>query len=533
MYEKQLDEFVRIAKELLPKEKYTIVEIGARDCKETLAFNSLLPGSEIFTFECNPETLPQCRNAIAGKGNITLIEKAVTDNEGEISFYQINNEKTITDHPGGGNPGASSIFEANEEYPLEKYSQNKITVSSITLKKFSEEYNVKSVDLLWMDIQGAELLALKGARDFLGKIALINLETEFFSIYKNQPLFPDLKKFLNENGFRLYTFSAMGKFAGDAVFVNTRIIQHKWLLPEWSIYSFFKWKEKITGKLHGATIKAKVFLRKHLILKRGAIHCYVLVKNIRTLFNEQGKRRNYYCLIEKIKKNKKIVLDIQYGGLGDWLVFTSLPRLLKEAYDIDFFLSRESVVLLRNPDTYKMCFEMNPYYKGLSDDKDVFTLEYFASEKKLWDFLTDLAGENITERLERQFGCEGKGVPEIYYKPQQLKEYYNTILVDKNYISGKKLGWRYHEESFDREIKKAIAKNPKERRVVYVDTSKQNLFQYVDMIYSSAHFITVLSGGAALATCFGKSFTALLPYNVFGGSVYTFVFRKSKGTYLR
>lgn len=267
MHEKHLVKFVEIAKKLLPCAKYTIVEIGARDCRETVSFDLLLPGSDIFTFECNPETLSQCRNAIVGKKNIKLIEKAVIDNEGTVTFYQINNEKTITEHPGGINPGASSIFEANEEYPPEKYVQNKISVPTTTLKKFSEIYNVKNIDLLWMDIQGAELLALKGAGDFIEKISLINLEVEFFSIYKNQPLFQELKSFLNEKGFRLYTFTAMGKFAGDAVFLNTHIIQKKWIPPESYIYYFFKSKEIITGKFRGGLVRIKTLYKKVMTLK--------------------------------------------------------------------------------------------------------------------------------------------------------------------------------------------------------------------------------------------------------------------------
>ena len=255
MYEKHLDKFVKIAKKLLPKNNYIIVEIGARDCTETVMFDSKLPNSKIFAFECNPDTLPKCHKAIEGKENIFLIEKAVTDHEGDITFYQINNEKTVTNHPHGTNPGASSLFEANEEYPLEQYHQNKITVPTTTLNKFSEEHNVNYVDLMWMDIQGAELMALKGANDFIKNIALIHLETEFFPIYKNQPLFPEIKKFLNEKGFRLYTFTTFGKFAGDAVFLNTNIIKETIFFPEWFIYYFYKTKEIIVGKTRGGFLK--------------------------------------------------------------------------------------------------------------------------------------------------------------------------------------------------------------------------------------------------------------------------------------
>ena len=69
--------------------------------------------------------------------------------------------------------------------------------------------------------------------------------------------------------------------------------------------------------------------------------------------------------------------------------------------------------------------------------------------------------------------------------------------------------------------------------IKYVDPKEQDLFQYIDMIYSCKRFVTVLSGGAALAISLDKPFTAILPYNIFGGSVDNFVFKKSKGTYTK
>lgn len=268
------------------------------------------------------------------------------------------------------------------------------------------------------------------------------------------------------------------------------------------------------------------------LLHRTLIQLYVFIQNVKNLFLELKDKKQYYKQIEAIKNNKKIVLDIKFGGLGDWLVYTTLPRLLKETYGIDFYLSTKSLDSVRNKDIYKLCFEMNPYYQGLSDDEEVFSPQTFVSEKSLWNFITDNNGESIVECLECQFQCKGKGIPEIYYKPSLLEQYKDIILVDKNYISGKKLGWDYSERSFEREIQKELHKS-KESHIEYVDVSKQTLFDYVDMVYSCHHFITVLSGGAAVAACFKKPFTALVPYNVFGGSVDQFCFEKSKGVYCK
>jgi hypothetical protein len=54
-----------------------------------------------------------------------------------------------------------------------------------------------------MDIQGAELLALKGAIKLLEekKIGLIYTETYFRRQYNNQPLFHEISKFLADYGY--------------------------------------------------------------------------------------------------------------------------------------------------------------------------------------------------------------------------------------------------------------------------------------------------------------------------------------------
>lgn len=291
-------------------------------------------------------------------------------------------------------------------------------------------------------------------------------------------------------------------------------------------------RNSLMGFIMRIKVRVKNFIKKNNRFYKVVVYFYALLQRVRNLLTENKNKTEYYKQINRIKKDKKIVLDIKFGGLGDWLVFTTLPRLLKETYGIDFYLSNKSLDIARNKDIYKLCFEMNPYYKGLSEDHEVFSLHTFSSEKNLWNFITDRNGENIVECLERQFQCEGKGVPEIYYEPSLLEQYKDIILVDKNYISGKRLGWDYDENSFEREIQKELSKSSKSC-VEYVDVSKQTIFQYVDMLYSCDHFITVLSGGAALATCFKKPFTALMPYNVFGGSVDQFCFKKGFGVYVK
>ena len=65
------------------------------------------------------------------------------------------------------------------------------------------------VTYLMMDIQGAELLALRNAENRLLDALVLHLEVEFLPLYKNQPLFSDVERFLRERGFVLHRFSTV------------------------------------------------------------------------------------------------------------------------------------------------------------------------------------------------------------------------------------------------------------------------------------------------------------------------------------
>src|SRR5690349_3459910 len=116
MAEESLNRFLRIISKTIGSNTVrTVFELGARDGAETAMFGERFPAARIFAFECNPATLEQCRGAVAGLKNVKLVEKAVCDRNGDIPFYPINPERTITTWR-DGNPGASSLFKASGKY---------------------------------------------------------------------------------------------------------------------------------------------------------------------------------------------------------------------------------------------------------------------------------------------------------------------------------------------------------------------------------------------------------------------------------
>ncbi len=282
----------------------------------------------------------------------------------------------------------------------------------------------------------------------------------------------------------------------------------------------------------GVMLRLKAKLKKNDAFRGIATYWYALFQRFRRRMTEHGSRTAYYAAIERCRRRKKIVVRLSFGGIGDCLVWSTLPRLLKETYDIDFYLSHDSLSVLRNPDTFRLCFGMNPYFKGIvekDDTEPVFELQGFEREKSLYAFITDREGESALEMLERQFDLPGRGRPELYYAPKMLHEWQHRILIDMNMISGKRFGWKFREGSFEREAGKHLSPGDD---IVYADMKAQDLFTYVDMIYSCKRFVATFSGGASIAACFDKPFSVIWPYNAINGSNYNFRYKRSAGEYV-
>jgi hypothetical protein len=148
-----------------------------------------------------------------------------------VSFFAIDTERTVTSHP-DGNPGASSLLRANPDYKNEQYVQKEIVVPCVRLDQYAQ-LEGGAPDVLWMDLQGAELQALVGCGAMLREVKLIYTEISFRPMYMGQALFHDIDSYLSEHFVladlrigrwprwpRLYRLLRFGPWLGDAVYVR-------------------------------------------------------------------------------------------------------------------------------------------------------------------------------------------------------------------------------------------------------------------------------------------------------------------------
>ncbi len=120
---------------------------------------------------------------------------------------------------------------ARRYYPIDVKRKSKIEVSVTTIDDFCSDNAIYKIDILKMDIQGAELITLQGATEKLkqGLIAIIYTEVMFVPHYEGGPVFYEVCNFLSNYGYTLFdiynNFHARnGQLSyGDAIFVSPRI----------------------------------------------------------------------------------------------------------------------------------------------------------------------------------------------------------------------------------------------------------------------------------------------------------------------
>lgn len=251
-----ISKLLNIYKSLVSEEIYTVFEFGSRYGEDAIEFVGTLTNVLVHSFECNPAAVQICKENIKSYPRIKLNEFALSDEDGKVKFYPINPKLTKTTWA-DGNLGASSMFVASGDYPVEDYVQDEIEVDCMRLDTYCLLNNVENIDIVWMDVQGAELLVLKGLGTRINSVNCFHLEVEFFEIYKNQPLWKEVRAFLEDNGFHFVGFTNKGKYSGDAVFVRSSLILNKRILRQTCNSNLIIREERpsINRKLKGVLVK--------------------------------------------------------------------------------------------------------------------------------------------------------------------------------------------------------------------------------------------------------------------------------------
>jgi FkbM family methyltransferase len=140
----------------------TVVDIGAHVGYFTRLFGDLVGTTGVVhAFEADPVNFALLKDNTRGREKVHIHEQAVADRGGMIEFYETENHT-----------GCHSLV-ASDSRP------HKLTVSCVALDEFLQTNNIPQVDVIKMDIEGGEPIALRGMRNALTSNPNVILITEF------------------------------------------------------------------------------------------------------------------------------------------------------------------------------------------------------------------------------------------------------------------------------------------------------------------------------------------------------------------
>jgi len=169
----------------------TVVDAGANSGAWTNNLLRYAKPEKVLVLEPNPEMNKSLEALASQQKCVTVHHAAVGEKKGTLPFHL-----TAHSHDGSFLRPVQSIGGAVVKT---------IDVPVLTLDDLTASWS--EISLLKLDIQGAELMALRGAKQALKKTRYLFIEVNFLSQYDGMALFPEIHTYLLAAGFDLVAMS--------------------------------------------------------------------------------------------------------------------------------------------------------------------------------------------------------------------------------------------------------------------------------------------------------------------------------------
>jgi FkbM family methyltransferase len=208
-----------------------ILDIGACEGEDSIRYKIMFKNAIIFSFEPLPFNVLKMKENFARynfSDKIEIIPIALSDREGVADFYVSSGAPPQHENNETWNYGnkSSSLLEpataTTENIPWLNFKE-KIIVKLQRIDSFIREKNLHQIDFIHMDVQGAELMVLRGAGSSLHHIKCIWMEVENIELYKSQPVKQDVEKYMHDNGF-IKLVDTVSEITGDQFYINRRMV---------------------------------------------------------------------------------------------------------------------------------------------------------------------------------------------------------------------------------------------------------------------------------------------------------------------
>jgi FkbM family methyltransferase len=222
----------KLIQHLVTNKSPVIFDIGAHHGESVKYLKDLFPKSAIYSFEPDPDSFKVLSSKLIE--GVSYYNQALSNNEGTATFFRnkishtnslfkvnLNSKDSIGIRNAKVSEDKKYLSEFNSEFH----------VNTTTLDSFTKRHSIEIVDILKLDVQGAECRVLSGGQSSLKKTKVIVLEISFFDYYEHQTSFLDVELLLSPLGYKLYSISEISNnpMNGrtdwvETVYVNTNLL---------------------------------------------------------------------------------------------------------------------------------------------------------------------------------------------------------------------------------------------------------------------------------------------------------------------
>jgi len=192
-----------------------ILEAGAANGSNTIEMAEYWPLSHIHAFE----PVPDARESLLKKTEtcrerVNVYPVALGEKAGSFPMF-VSGDGTASDSQSSSLLAPTSHA---EEFDFVRFGKQ-IMVDVDTIDHWAEQNNIKQVNFMWLDMQGYELRALRGAVAILAGVQAIHMEISNSALYAGAPLAPEVHRFMASIGFKSVV-EAMFRVSGNVLFVR-------------------------------------------------------------------------------------------------------------------------------------------------------------------------------------------------------------------------------------------------------------------------------------------------------------------------
>jgi FkbM family methyltransferase len=194
-----------------------VIHVGAHQAHE-LEDYLRMGFSKILYIEANPALIPGLRaKAQPHGGKVIIVHAAASDTDGTVRLRVTSMDQSSSILP---------LAKHKDIYPsIREVSQVEVRGRRLDTLLAEEGLRAEDFNVLNLDIQGAELMALRGATGLLAGIEALNTEVNLQELYQGAGLLQEMEKFMDRQGFgRVAMVTPWHPSWGDAFYVRKKVV---------------------------------------------------------------------------------------------------------------------------------------------------------------------------------------------------------------------------------------------------------------------------------------------------------------------